>query len=128
MIKKTERGWPGHYILADRCQFHRNTLLELGNVRIVVSTVGAQHSHDWSGFNKVNCDSFYETMVFPAKKHKSYWEANTLAGSISILSKSRCGMGKEIEHIDDKKANDMHEKIVTEISRRMNNGKFGKER
>jgi len=39
-MKRTERGWPGHYCLGHRCIFHRNTLIEAWGLGIVVSTVG----------------------------------------------------------------------------------------
>jgi len=40
IIKRYERGWAGHFICSYLCHFRRNTLLEFGNVRIVISTVG----------------------------------------------------------------------------------------
>ena len=70
-VKTTERGWAAHFIMAGRCLFHRNTLIELNNVKIVVSTVGlCVEGFDYNGhrtFTTIGCDRYYETMVFFAK-------------------------------------------------------------
>lgn len=39
-VRITYRGWPGHYCSARYCIFRLNTLIEVGDVRVVVSTVG----------------------------------------------------------------------------------------
>ena len=65
--KITERGWAGHFICAARCNFRRNTLIESGDTRVVVSTVGALRlKEDRQGFSDLGCDRTYETMAFRA--------------------------------------------------------------
>lgn len=109
-VKRTERGFPAHFICCDRCRFRRNTLLECGDVRVVVSTVGnmwIDGKPDTIGHNR-----YYETMVFRAKFEKGYWEANTTE-QISIESEWAIS---ELEHESDGKADEMHEAVVREIT------------
>jgi len=104
-VKRTERGWPGHFICADRCLFRRNTLLEHGDIKIVVSTVGAMET--------VSCDRYYETMVFHSKKDDKKYHDIDVNKQVDFDSKW------EINVLDDVKANRMHEKVVREISREL---------
>ena len=67
-VKTTERGWPAHFIVAYRCLFHRNTLIEYEHIKVVVSTVGlCVEKYDCNGhhtFTTIGHDRYYETMVF----------------------------------------------------------------
>ena len=70
-VKRTERGWAGHFICADKCRFRRNTLIEYGDKKWVVSSVGALYLFN-PLTNKVELDSvgyerWYETMAFVAR-------------------------------------------------------------
>ena len=71
-VKRTERGWPGHHCCAARCMFHRNTLLEYGETRLVVSTVGNLRID--GELETVGLDRYYETMVFEATFVDRDWE------------------------------------------------------
>jgi hypothetical protein len=117
-VKRTERGWAGHFICSYKCLFRRNTLLECGDVRLVVSTVGglrtAVSPPETIGYNR-----YYETMVFPACYEDPYWEADTARGEISFES------NWAIDHIGRKsagEANDMHEAVVDEMTARLEAG------
>lgn len=116
MIKRTERGWAGHFCCSRNCIFHRNTLLEKGNIRIVVSTVGAMILNTDKKYTEIGIGRYYETMAFHAKKDGIYWDADV---SNQITFDSNWTVDKISENAD-KKANDMHEKIVDELSNKLN--------
>lgn len=111
----TERGWAGHFICADRCMFRRNTLIDYGDGKIVVSTVGQMRNRDNLGCDTIGAfNRYYETMAFEAVFEKGYWEAD-VSKEISFESPwSIC----ELEHETDGKANDMHEAVVKELAAR----------
>lgn len=119
-VKITERGWAGHFCAASDCRYRRNTLIEKGRKRVVVSTVGNywpphatreegndHHRKNWIGVNR-----FYETMAFKAVKEGVYWEADV---SQQVEFKSEW-MLSELEQETDLKADAMHEAVVKEIA------------
>lgn len=116
-VKRTERGWAGHYICAASCLFRRNTLLEKGNVRIVVSTVGLHKLND--EFISVGFKRYFETMAFHAEPAPSRFSDADV--SRRVLFSSPWSIG-EVDA--DDKANDMHEAVVAEIAARIEAGEF----
>ena len=67
---------------------------------------------------------YYETMVFEAMFDKPYWEAD-IEKEVSFDSLWRIA---EAKNDSDLAANDMHERVVDEMSRRLEGGKTdGKE-
>jgi hypothetical protein len=109
-VKRTERGWGGHFISATRCRFRRNTLLECGEKRIVVSTVGA-----WDNGEPIGYNSYYETKAFHAHNDGIYWDANT---SKEVHFKSKWHV-TTLSETSDAEANAMHEAVVSELSERL---------
>ena len=128
VVKITERGWPGHYICADKCRFRRNTLLEYRMRKIVVSTVGA-YNHDGDGMAMIGHERWYETMVFEAKEDGPYWDIDvekeiSLDSEWGVWADSIDKLPKAVDNV----ANDMHEKIVQEIEMKLltSNGELPK--
>ena len=115
-VKRTERGWAGHFICADRCKFRRNTLLEYKDIKIVVSTVGLMVVD--GEFKEIGHNRYFETMAFHAHLEADrYWDAN-VGREISFDSPWA------IREVDaDDKANDMHEAVVAEITEGLESGK-----
>ena len=99
-VTRTERGWGGHFCLSRRCQFRRNTLLESGDNRVVVSTVGLLRSKDDEGFESLG-GRYYETMAFAAIFEDPYWESNVGVE----LGFTSMGTLNEKDRDSDKKAN-----------------------
>ncbi len=120
-VKRTERGWGGHFIGAADCLFRRNTLLEYGDVRIVISTIGLylpSSAKEKREFQEIGAyGRMFETMVFHAKReYGRYWDADVLR-QISFESEWA------INHADaDDEANIMHDRVVDEISEQLKGG------
>lgn len=118
-VIRTERGWAGHFIGSigtSYCQFRRNTLLELEETRIVVSTVGSYWYKD--KLLPIGHERYFETMAFHAMFEDPYWDADL---SREVGFDSNWSLDENASAND---ANDMHETVVEEISRRMVNGEF----
>lgn len=110
-----ERGWPGHHICASRCHFRRNTLVTLGERRIVVSTVGAMRNLKDEP-DAVGSGRYYETMAFEAEQDKDgYWDAD-VSRHVGIEGNTALS---EWEPRSDQDANDMHNAAVAEIAARL---------
>lgn len=127
-VKRKERGWAGHFICANRCLFHRNTLLEYNNIKIVVSTVGLMQDYHCEGFpNTVKFEPigtnnrYFETMAFHAKKDdERYYDADV---SRIVPFESYWSINKSDA---DDIANDMHEGVVDEIMKGLVTGNLYK--
>lgn len=122
-VKRTERGWVGHFILGHRCLFRRNTLLERGDERVVISTVGNLIDNDTNNHNTIAWETWYETMAFTATNNGGYLDADV--GSMIDFESESCLRAKtwseliEKYPLVDNVANDMHEKVVEEIERKL---------
>lgn len=117
-VSRIERGWGGHFICANRCRFRRNTLLDAGETKIVVSTVGLMEALNGEGFETVGHNRYFETMAFHAQFDGRYWDAD-------VSRKVRFESPWCISEIDaDDKANDQHEAVVGELISRLASGKL----
>ena len=117
-LKRTERGWAAHFCGAPDCRYRRNTLLEYGRKRIVVSTIGVYVPADADAPIEIGHDRFYETMAFKARKNGKYWEANV---NSEVFFESNWRIGK-ITRTSDNDADAMHEAVVAEISGKLKKG------
>lgn len=108
-IKRTERGWAGHFCCSAHCGFRRNTLLEYMDTKIIVSTVGNMRFQTGEiGIEKIGLEHYYETMAFRAEEKECYIDAN-VSEELEIPLKTRI---IEISSSVDNEANDMHEEAV----------------
>lgn len=117
-VKITERGWPAHYILGHRCVFHRNTLLECGDVKIVVSSVGQLMLKRHNGLEdelvEVGSGRFYETMVFYAKEDK-WHDADSTKEVATYVPDVK-------DPYDEIPANSFHDAIVAKYVEKLKKG------
>ena len=118
-VKVIERGWPGHFILADRCLFRRNTLLEYKDKKWVVSTVGAYRTLE-NKIDTIGHRRWYETMAFEASEKNGYIDAHvekeiSFDSEWGIWGDSREEVCEDCDGTPDNTANDMHDKVVSEL-------------
>lgn len=107
--------------MASACKFRRNTLIEYGDQRIVVSTVGnCVHDHE---IIEIGFERFYETMAFEAEFDGTYWDANVseevpFESPWAINAKKATQLPKDADNV----ANDMHNVVVKELCERLKSG------
>ena len=75
-VKETYRGWQGHFICP--CRYHLNTLLELGNEKIIVSTIGGYYGNGKQP-QMIGCNRYFETLVFKAKEKNGFIDIDGLS-------------------------------------------------
>ena len=114
-VQMTEQGWPGHYCCADQCMFRRNTLLTLGDRRVIVSSVGNRRD-DKGVIVEIGSERYYETMAFEAVKTGVYWSVNV---DRQIYFRGRCAITQKELHLmggdADMMANYMHDNAVFSV-------------
>jgi hypothetical protein len=118
-VKITERGWGGHFIGVLYCRFRRNTLVEVGDDRVVISTVGGYHIN--GQFETIGAfGRYYETMAFPAIEEGAYIEADT-SNELRFDSEWQICADSvdDLPYDIDNKANEMHEAVVKEFTASM---------
>ena len=116
-VKRTERGWAGHFCCSYRCEYHRNTLLEYNGMKVVVSTVGRLRKDMISGtYEDLGYKRYFETMAFMANEDDKYNDAD-VEREIQFDAKwSLPSPDMELE------ADAMREDVVIELSKRLVDG------
>lgn len=117
-VKRTDRGWAGHLCVANSCRYHRNTLLEFGDKKIVISTVGHYVNSDRK-IDTIGLNRWYETMCFEGIEENGYIEAD-IHNEIPIDQEWGIWGDSWQEVLDkyplvDNQADKMHESIVAEM-------------
>ena len=117
-VKRTERGWAGHFVCSDSCKFRRNTLLECNGIGVVVSTVGAMYTD--GKLQEIGCNRHYETMAFYVDKNSGeYKDADV---SNEIFFESNWALKWKKKGYIDNEANEMHENVVAELTKKLEEG------
>lgn len=116
-VKRTERGWAGHFCCSYRCEYHRNTLLEYNGMKVVVSTVGRLRKDMISDtYEDLGYKRYFETMAFMANEDDKYNDAD-VDREIQFDAKW-CLPSPDMEL----EADAMHEDVVIELSKRLVDG------
>ena len=120
-VKRTERGWAGHFCCSYDCRFRRNTLLEYNDVGVVISTVGNMIRNGVP--EEIGLDRDYETMAFYVDKRTKEYKDADVRKQIFFDSNWQLKNDGDDDFIDNK-ANDMHEAVVKELSEKLIRGEL----
>ena len=119
-VKRTERGWSGHFCGAAHCRFRRNTLLEYNSQAVVVSTVGNYHPFG-DNMEEVSIGRDYEIMAFFSDK-SAYNDADT-SKQVYFDSPWQYKINDNDDY-PDITVNNMHEAVVKELSEKLLSGEL----
>lgn len=123
-VKRTERGWRGHFVGSHQCLFSRNTLIETEETKYIVSTIGAYYPEGLEkGCSPLGGGSrYYETMIFEAKQNENYWDVDI---EKQFVIPDGCNWYIDtITYESDKEANDNHDEIVSTVQSMLENDKY----
>lgn len=119
-VKRTERGWAGHFCCSDSCKFRRNTLLECGEIKVVVSTVG-NYFDSRGNFDHVGIGRDYETYAYYVDPATGPYKDIDVERQIYFES-TGAYLIKKGDKFPDLKANEMHETVVQELTEKLQKG------
>lgn len=114
-VKIIERGWAGHFGMSHHCQFRRNTLLEFGDKRWVVSTAGNFRQPPEFEIEMIGYNRFYETAAFVAQYINGYWDADFTQELYLESANWQTNQGQDADH----EANRMHTNNVIELAKKI---------
>lgn len=118
-VKRTERGWAGHFIGAAHCSFRRNTLIEYEGVGVVVSTVGNYIPDEAYGVPEaIGYNRYYETMAFLSDN--TIYKDSDISKRVDLLNLKWSINKKEA----DIEADRMHEDAVDWVIARLKEHKL----
>lgn len=119
-VKRTERGWAGHFCCSDSCKFRRNTLLECGEIKVVVSTVG-NYFDSRGKFDHVGIGRDYETYAYHVDPASGDYKDIDVERQIWFESRGAY-LIKKGDKYPDLIANNMHETVVQELTDKLAKG------
>lgn len=115
-VKRTDRH--KHEKFIELFDFRLNTLLECGEVRIIISTVGrlprpkGLEKYYKAQWLPIGADRYYETAVWHAMRVNNHWDCDIKRGQIGR------GLFGELDRVDEKtdsEAQAIHETAVRKI-------------
>jgi hypothetical protein len=113
-VVRGDHGWIGGCLDDHRWEFRRHTLLVLNGVSIVVSTTSRWNISE-SEYEEIAPGRHFETRAFHSQR---YWIADETR-EVQVTSKQ---FGSDFD--GDNIANEQHEAVVEEISKKMELGEF----